>query len=104
VLGRPGVADDEARPGGVAGHGVPAQAAQRQPALLGPGGGPLLGRRLGKVDDDMQAGRDAAHPEPQCVQGRDQPVAPASVDHPGAAGLPVVGAGDDELRQRASSA
>jgi hypothetical protein len=50
-------------------------------------------------EQQVEAGRDAGdlHPGGVLAQGIDKPVAPPLVGEPGAADLPVVVAGDDEL-------
>jgi len=100
VVGRAGVADDQARPvDGGAGSPEAGQALQGQAVLGGAVDELALSLRAGQVQDRVQAGRDPGDVPSLAAQRGRQAVAAAPVGQAGAADLPVVAAGGDEFSQ-----
>jgi hypothetical protein len=100
VLGRVAVADDQARPIVADARDPEAfQPLQGQAVPGGPGDELPLGVGPGQFEDRVQAGGDPADMASLAAQGGGQPIAATAVGEPGAADLPVVAAGSDELGQ-----
>ncbi len=100
MFGRAAVADDQARPIGADPWGAEAfQSLQGQAVPGSPVDELPLGVRAGQFEDRVQAGGDPADVPLLAAQGGRQAVTAAAVGEPGAADLPVVAAGVDELGQ-----
>ena len=100
MLGRPAVADYQARPVGAQPGGPEAFQPLKGQAVLGGAGDQVpLDTGPAQFEDCLQARGDPADVPPPAVQCGGQAVAAAAVGEPGAADLPVVTTGIDELGQ-----